>query len=63
MKKIILFGSPIILMLEILIINFIFDLLRQPSDIAVLVGITLICLFAFLNYLLINFIYKQFKTK
>lgn len=63
MKKILIFGSPIILSIEILIINFIFDLIRQPSDIAVLLGIILICVIAFLNYLLIQFIIKQFKTK
>ncbi len=63
MKKALIFGSPIILFSEILTINLIFDLMRQPSDIAVLLGIILFCIAAILNYLLIQFIIKQFKTK
>ncbi len=62
-KKLLFFLSPIVLLTEILLINLIFQLLREPSDTAVFVGVTLICPFAFLNYLLINFIIKQFKTK
>lgn len=63
MRKLILFGTPLIVLIEILIVNSIFELLRQPSDVAVLAGVFSVCLFAFLNYLLIKFIFKQFKTK
>jgi len=63
MKKALIFGSPLILFMEIFVFNTITDLARQPSDIAVLLSIVILCLAAFLNYLLIKFIIKLFKTK
>lgn len=62
MKKIIIFLSPLLLLIEITILNQILSLLSQPSDIALFVGVGLGCIFLFLNYLLFNFIIKQFKT-
>jgi hypothetical protein len=60
MKKAIIFLSPIILLIEIMMFNGIAYLLSQKNDIAVLVGIVSICAFAFINYTLFNFIKKQF---
>lgn len=61
-KKIILFISPIILLVEIYLFSWIVDMLRQPSDIAVIAGIGLLCAGIIGNYFLIKFIQKQFKT-
>ena len=61
MKKILIFGSPILIVLEIILFNTITELLTQPSDIAVLVGVLLICISAYLNYLLFNYIKTTFK--
>lgn len=63
MKKIIIFLSPLLLIIEITILNQILSLLNQPSDIAVFVGVGLGCVFLYLNYQLINFIIKQFKNQ
>lgn len=62
-KKIILFISPIILLVEIMLFSWIAELLRQPSDVAVLAGIILVCAALVGNYFLIKFIQKQFKQK
>jgi hypothetical protein len=56
MKKAIIFLSPIILLIEIMMFNGIAYLLSQKNDIAVLVGIASTCAFAFINYILFNFI-------
>lgn len=61
MKKLLIFGSPLILFIELLCINFILELIRLPYDMAVLAGVFLICAFIALNYLLITFIIKTFK--
>lgn len=63
MKKALIFGSPILFLVEILVFNTIIDLARQPSDIAVIISVVILCITAFLNYLLIKFIIKLFKTK
>jgi len=60
-KKIILFISPIILLVEIYIFSWIAEMLRQPSDVAVIAGVILVCADIIGNFFLINFIYKQFK--
>lgn len=60
-KKITLFISPIIILVEIMIFSWIAELLRQPSDVAVLAGVTLVCTALVGNYFLIKFIQKQFK--
>jgi len=60
-KKIILFISPIILLVEIYIFSWIAEMLRQPSDVAVIAGVILVCSDIIGNFFLINFIYKQFK--
>jgi len=60
MKKVILFVVTITLVIEILITNFVFDLVKEPFDL-MLIGMILVFLFAFLNYLLIK-IYLQKKS-
>jgi len=61
MKKILIFASPLIILLEFILYNFIANLMTQPNDTAVFVGITLICVSMYLNYLLFIFIKKTFK--
>jgi len=64
MKQIILICCmPILFLLEVMAYGIITDLLNQKNDIAVLIGVLSICADLFLNYLLIQFIIKQFKTK
>jgi cyanate permease len=60
-KKITQFISPIILLVEIMIFSWIAELLRQPSDVAVLAGVILVGAALVGNYFLIKFIQKQFK--
>lgn len=62
-KKIILFISPIILLVEIMIFSWIAEMLRQPSDIAVIAGLLLACAGIVGNFYLIKFINKQFKQQ
>lgn len=61
--KYLLLASPLILCLEIYVISIITELLRQQSDIAVMAGVVVSCLFIALNYFLINFIIKQLNQK
>jgi uncharacterized membrane protein len=63
MKHLLIFGNPLILVIDIYIFNTILELIRLPSDLAVIAALILVCITAFLNYLLIKFIYKQFKKK
>lgn len=63
MKKIILFSSPIILLLEMYILSIIASLISLPSDVAVFLGIVLFCIFALTNYYLFIFIKKTIKQK
>lgn len=62
-KKIILFISPIILLVEIYLFSWIAEMLRQPSDVAVIAGVTLVCAGIVGNFYLIKFINKQFKQQ
>ncbi len=63
MKKVILFGRPIIVFIDILIVNAALDLIRQPNDTAVFAGVFIIWITILINALLIQFINKQFKKK
>lgn len=60
-KKIILFISPIIVLVEIYLFSWIAEMLRQPSDVAVIAGVILVCAALVGNFYLIKFINKQFK--
>ena len=60
-KKIIFFISPIIVLVEIILFSWIAELLRQPSDMAVMAGVTLACAALIGNFYLIKLIQKQFK--
>lgn len=61
--KYLLFASPLLLFAELYLFSWIVELLRQQSDVAVFVGLVLVCGFVFGNYLLINYLIKQFKNK
>lgn len=64
MKQIIFICCiPILFILEILLLNFILEMITMPNDTTVIIGVILISADIFLNYLLIKFIIKQFKTK
>lgn len=43
-KKVILFTSPLLLLIEIIIFNLIVGLLSKPSDMAVFIGVICICI-------------------
>jgi hypothetical protein len=53
-KKIAFFILPIIALGEIILFNEIAELLRRPSDIAVVMGVILICIASVLNFYLIK---------
>jgi len=54
---------PLIILLEIKVINLILILLSAPSDVAVLEACNLISVFGMVNYLLFIFIRKHLKNK
>jgi uncharacterized membrane protein (UPF0136 family) len=56
-----LFLSPFIAMAELLAFSLITELLRQQSDMAVIAGVALGCLFLVANYFLINKLIKTNK--
>jgi hypothetical protein len=47
--------------MEMMLFSWIAELLRQPSDMAVMAGITLVCAALVGNFYLIKLIQKQFK--
>lgn len=61
--KYLIFISPLVLFVEMYLFSWIAELLRQQSDVAVIVGVVLSCIFIFGNFILINYIIKQFKQK
>lgn len=63
MKKLVLFGAPIIFVALVLAVNVILDLLRQPSDIALLSGLFLTSVLTYLVYTLSKKVIQIFKTK
>ncbi len=60
-NKALLFLSPIILIAELYCFSWITELLRQQSDVAVLIGIALTCGFITGNYFLIKYLTKTTK--
>ncbi len=63
MKKALLFSTPLILAVEFYCFSWIAELLRQQSDVAVLIGIALTCAFITGNYYLIKYLTKKQTTK
>ena len=61
--KYLIFIAPLLLFIEIYSFSWIAELLRQQSDVAVFVGVSLACVFIFGNFILINYLVKQFKQK
>ena len=62
-SKYLIFTAPLLLFSEIYLFSWIAELLRQQSDIAIIVGVILSCVFIAGNYFLINYIIKQLKQK
>lgn len=63
-KTVILFGFiPMLLIIEVVIINFILKLLSASSDIAVFVGLFGIAMFIIGNYYFIKYFINYLKTK
>jgi len=61
--KYLLFALPLLIFAELYLFSWIVELLRQQSDVAVLVGIALSCGLVIGNFILINYLIKQFKNK
>ena len=61
--KYLIFTAPLLLFAEIYLFSWIAELLRQQSDVAVIVGVVLSCIFIFGNFILINYLIKQFNKK
>ena len=61
--KYLILTSPLLLFAEIYVFSQIAELLRQQSDVAVFAGVVLSCIFLFGNFILINYLVKQFKQK
>jgi len=56
-----IFLSPLILIAELYCFSWITELLRQQSDVAVLIGIALTCGFIMGNFYLIKLLTKKTK--
>jgi len=61
--KYLIFASPLLLFVEFYIFSWIAELLRQQSDIAVIMGIILACVFVVGNFYLINYIKTKINNK
>lgn len=61
--KYLIFTAPLLLFAEMYLFSWIVELLRQQSDVAVIVGVVLSCTFIFGNFILINYLIKQFNKK
>jgi len=59
--KYLIFIAPPLLFLEIYCFSRIVELLRKQSDTTVIIGLILTSVFVFGNYILINYLIKQFK--
>ncbi len=55
--------TPIILFADIKLFSYIMELIRESSDMAVVLGVVLISSAGFLNYLLIQLIITKTKSK
>lgn len=63
-NKYVLFAlSPLVILIELLGFSYMAELARQPSDVAVLAAIVLLCLLLAGNYFLVKFLVSKFKTK
>lgn len=58
-KEYLLFAIPLGLLINLYVLSWITELVSQPSDVAVLVGVFSLCILLLTNY----FIYKLIKTK
>lgn len=61
-KKLILFGSPMLLVLDVLLFGQIVAFVREPSDFSVFAGLVLLCVGLWMNYVVIKFIIKKFTS-
>jgi hypothetical protein len=62
-KKLFIFTIPIILVIDLYLFGLFADMIRQPSDIKVIMGIIFLSLFIVFNYYLILFIKNILKAK
>lgn len=61
--KYLIFTAPLLLFIEIYTFSCMAELLRQQSDIAVIMGVIIACVFIIGNYFLINYIITTIKNK
>jgi len=61
MTKFIIFTLPIILSVDIYLFSLFTEMIRQPSDISVILGLVFISLFIAFNYFLFSFIKNKLK--
>lgn len=61
--KYLIFLFPVIVLADLFIFTSISEFLRAKSDMSVMMGIILACIFVTGNYFLINYIIKTIKNK
>lgn len=61
--KYLIFLFPAIVLADLFIFTSISEFLRDKSDMSVMMGIILACIFVTGNYFLINYIIKTIKNK
>jgi len=61
MKKVILFTTPIIVLIEIYLLTLCVEMIRQKSDVSVVISILLVSFIIIFNFYLIKFIKSSFR--
>lgn len=61
--KYLIFLFPLLAFMDLVIFTQVTEFLRANSDMAVVMGVILSCILITANYFLIDYIYKQTKTK
>lgn len=61
--KYLIFLFPLLAFIDLVVFTQVSEFLRANSDMAVVMGVILACILVMGNYFLIDYIYKQTKTK
>ena len=59
--KYILFALPVIIMLEMIAWSVVCSLLSEPNDMAVIAGVSLICVLVYIHFITIKYLLSKFK--
>lgn len=63
LRKVLIILSPVVILIDLYVLNFILHMVSAQSDINVLLGVILLCIELFANYLLIKFLTNKKQKK